>query len=85
MGVDEAVLDLDVGPARMVEVPADVADALGVHDVHVLVFAVQLPGRGELGLLARTRHFHLGRWGFHVGVEPSANIIKHYSLGTRKW
>ena len=51
MRVDEAVLDEHVGTAGVVHVAADVADLLGVHDVHVLVLAEELPRRGVLLLL----------------------------------
>ena len=51
MCVDEAVLDEHVGSAGVVHVAADVADLLGVHDVHVLVLAKELPRRGVLLLL----------------------------------
>ena len=51
MGVDEAVLDEHVWAAGVVHVSADVADLLGVHDVHVLVLAEELPRRGVLLLL----------------------------------
>ena len=51
MCVDEAVLDEHVGSAGVVHVAADVADLLGVHDVHVLVLAKELPCRGVLLLL----------------------------------
>ena len=57
----------DIRATRVVEVAADVADAFCVHDVHVLVFAEKLPGRGELGL--RGRQLGLGRGCLHVGVE----------------
>ena len=39
MRVHEAVLNENVGTARVVEVATDVPDFLGVHDVDVLVFA----------------------------------------------
>ena len=51
MRVDEAVLDEHVWAAGVVHVAADVADLLGVHDVHVLVLAEELPRRGVLLLL----------------------------------
>ena len=37
----------------MVEVSPDVSDALGVHDVDVVVLAEELSGRGELGFAGR--------------------------------
>ena len=42
----------------MVEVSSDVSDALGVHDVNVVVLPEELPGGRELGFAGR-RHTDL--------------------------
>ena len=51
MRVDEAVLHEHIGFAGVVQVAADVADLLGVHDVHVFFLAKELPRRSVLLLL----------------------------------
>jgi len=66
--VHETVLNHDVWPTGVVEIAADVSDALRVHDVNVLVFAVKLSGRGVLRTLAG-RQLGLGRGRLNVGSE----------------
>lgn len=48
VGVDEAVLDENIGSARMIKVAANVANDLGVHDVDILLLTEELARRGVL-------------------------------------
>ena len=44
MCVDEAVLDVAIGLARVVEIAADIPVCLSIHDVKVFVFMKVFPG-----------------------------------------
>ena len=55
----------------MVEVSSDVSDALGVHDVNVVVLPEELPGGGELGFAGRG---HAQIW----------SLTQFYSVGFSK-
>jgi hypothetical protein len=48
VGVHKTVLDENVRSARMIEVPANVANDLGIHDVDVFVLPEELASRGVL-------------------------------------
>ena len=61
----------------MVEVPSDVSDALGVHDVNVVVLPEELPGGRELGFAGRE---HAQIWSltqfYSVGFSQSMTGVK---------
>ena len=54
MGVHKDILDKDIRIATVVEISANIANGLGVHDINVLGFPVQLPGRHKSVLLRAT-------------------------------
>ena len=61
----------------MVEVSSDVSDALGVHDVNVVVLPKELPGGGELGFAGRghTQVWSLTQF-YSVGFSQSRIDVK---------
>ena len=75
--VHEAVLDEDVGVAGVVQVAADVADGLGVHDVHVFVLAEKLAGGGVFGfrrLFDRLRSHQRGVEAAHLTLRAGLAV-----------
>ena len=76
MRVDEAVLHEHVRTAGVVQVAADVSDLLGVHDVHVLVLAEELPRRSVLLFLRLLAPLRLRVAGLfvHVGRVVAADL-----------
>ena len=74
MRVDEAVLHEHVRTAGVVQVAADVSDLLGVHDVHVLVLAEELPRRSVLLFLRLLAPLRVAGLFVHVGRVVAADL-----------